>query len=151
MPPKKKVTFANAAGKPLASVRHIERSGRSSKLEPLQRKFVPADLKQIKAKHEASVKRATAYVAAAEKNLSKATKLANDVSGMRYSARVKLSRTDNAASAKKLREQLNKLETVKRNLASKIESLHMNLDMKKSKLKAQKEIGAKKSRFRIVL
>lgn len=52
-PPKKRVRFSNT----ITTVREIERVGKSEKLEPRSRKFIPADMKKMKAKHNAAVER----------------------------------------------------------------------------------------------
>lgn len=49
----RKVTFANAAGKPLVTVREINAVGKSHKIKHAPRKSMPADLKKLKTKHEA--------------------------------------------------------------------------------------------------
>ena len=76
---KKKVRFANTAGKPLVTIREIDRAGKSHKIRHEPRKFVPADLKRLKAKHEIAEKRAIASLSRAEDNLNKAKKLAANI------------------------------------------------------------------------
>ena len=55
---RKKVTFANTTGKPLAHIREINIEGKGKKLVPAKRKYVPANLSQISKKHENAVIRA---------------------------------------------------------------------------------------------
>jgi hypothetical protein len=46
----KKVTFANVSGKPIVSVKYINKEGKSVKLTPLTRKQTPAKLNTIRLK-----------------------------------------------------------------------------------------------------
>ena len=58
MTPRKKVMFANTAGKPLVQIREINIEGKGKKIVPAKRKYVPANLSQISKKHENAVIRA---------------------------------------------------------------------------------------------
>ena len=61
---RKRIRFANTAGKPLVSIREINRVGKSEKIVPVKRKYVPANLSQISKKHDDAVKRAEKNVTA---------------------------------------------------------------------------------------
>jgi len=55
---KKRVKFANTTGKPLVHIREINIEGKGKKVVPAKRKYVPADLSQIRKKHDDAVRRA---------------------------------------------------------------------------------------------
>jgi len=147
MPPKKQVKFANAVGKPLVSVREIERVGRSTKLLPQTRKFVPADMKKLKAKYEVAEKRAVSALSRAEDNFNKAKKLAANVQKTQYQAKMMLMKEKNPAAIKNLKEKINRMENAKKTLAPRLENMQMTMNVAKNKLKAQRAIGIRKSRF----
>lgn len=150
MADKKHVKFANTAGKSLTNVREIERVGKSYKIKLAERKFVPADMKKIKSKHEAAMKRAISSVSRAEDNLNKAKKIAANVQKVQYEAKMKLLKEKNPSMILYTKEKINRLNNVKKNLAPKLEMLKMDLNLKKDKLKAQSNLGLRKSRFTLV-
>jgi len=55
---KKRVKFANTAGKPLVHVREINKEGHSKKIVSKTRKHVPANLSHLQKKHDNAVKHA---------------------------------------------------------------------------------------------
>jgi hypothetical protein len=61
---RKRIRFANTAGKPLAHIREINIEGKGKKIVPAKRKYVPANLSQISKKHDDAVKRAEKNVTA---------------------------------------------------------------------------------------
>lgn len=150
MAPKKQVRFSNTAGKSLTNVREIERVGKSYKIKLAERKFVPADMKKLKSKHEAAMKRAIESVSRAEDNLNKAKKIAANVQKVHYEAKMKLLKEKNPSMILYTKEKINRLNNVKKNLAPKLEILKMDLNLKKDKLKAQSNLGLRKSRFTLV-
>ena len=143
----RKVTFANAAGKPLVTVREINAVGRGIKIKHVPRKSTPADLKKLKTKHEAAVRRAAARVSMAEGNLSKVKKVAANVQNTLYHAKWKMTKEKNPVAIKNLKEKINKMKNMTKNLAPKLEMLQINLNLAKNKLNAQRTTGIKKSRF----
>jgi len=147
---KKRVKFANTVGKPLVSVREIERVGKSHKIKQEPRKFVPADMKKLKAKHEAAERRAVSALSRAEDNLSKAKKVAANVQKLQYEAKLKLMKEKNPSMILYTKEKMNKLNNLKKNLAPKLENMQLTVNVAKNKLKAQRAIGMKKSRFSFV-
>lgn len=60
---RKRVQFANVAGKPLVQIQEINIEGKGKKLVPAKRKQMPANLSRIAKKHENAVKRAEKNVA----------------------------------------------------------------------------------------
>ena len=148
--PKKHVKFANTVGKPLTNVREIERVGKSRKIKQNPRKFVPADMKKLKAKHEAATIRAAASVSRAQDNLNQAKKIAANVQKVRDEAKLKMMKEKNPSMILYTKEKINKMNNIKKNLAPKLEMLQMDLNLKKDKLKAQRNIGMKRSRFTIL-
>ena len=147
MAERKKVRFTNTTGKPLVTVREINAVGRGTKLTPLVRKSMPADLKKMKAKHEAAVRRAMADVSRAEDNLNKVKKVATSVQNIQYLAKMKMVKEKNPSNNKHLQEKINKMNNMKKKLAPKLEMLQIDLNTKKNKLKAQRAHGMKRSRF----
>ena len=147
---KKKVRFANTAGKPLVTIREIDRAGKSHKIRHEPRKFVPADLKRLKAKHEIAEKRAIASLSRAEDNLNKAKKLAANIRKTQMQAKIQLLKEKNPAAIKNIKEKINRMNTSMKNLAPHLENRKITVNVAKNKLKAQRAIGLKKSRFAIL-
>ena len=143
----KKVTFANAAGKPLVTVREINAVGRGIKIKHVPRKSTPADLKKLKTKHEAAVRRAEARVSMAEGNLSKVKKVAANVQNTLYHAKWKMTKEKNPVAIKNLKEKINKMNGHMKTIAPLIENNQIAVNLAKNKLKAQRELGMKRSRF----
>jgi hypothetical protein len=61
---RKRIRFANTAGKHLVHIREINIEGKGKKIVPAKRKYVPANLSQISKKHDDAVKRAEKNVTA---------------------------------------------------------------------------------------
>ena len=150
MPEKKRVRFANTSGKPLVSVREINAVGRGIKIKQAPRKFVPADMKKLKAKHEIAEKRAVASLSRAEDNLNKAQKVAADVQKLQNEAKMRLKKEKNPSMIMYTKEKINKLNTLKKNLAPKLDNMQITVNIAKNKLKAQRQLGLRKSRFTIL-
>ena len=144
---KKKVRFANTAGKPLVTVREINAVGRGTKLTPLVRKSTPADLKKMKAKHEAAVKKAKADVSRAADNLNKVEKLVTNVRNTQLLAKLQLIKEKNPAAIKNIKEKINKMNSSMKTLIPHLENKRLAANLANNKLKAQKALGIKKSRF----
>ena len=150
MPEKKRVKFANTVGKPLASVREIERVGKSHKIKQKPRKFVPADMKKLTAKHQAAEKRAVASLSRAEDNLNKAKRIAANARKTQNEAKRKLMKEKNPSMILYTKEKINKLNTLQKNLAPRINNLKIDVNLAKNKLNAQRALGLRKSRFSFV-
>ena len=144
---RKKVRFANTAGKPLVTVREINAVGRGTKLTPLVRKSTPADLKKMKAKHEAAVKKAKADVSRAADNLNKVEKLVTNVRNTQLLAKLQLIKEKNPAAIKNIKEKINKMNSSMKTLIPHLENKRLAANLANNKLKAQKALGIKKSRF----
>lgn len=147
---KKRVRFADAVGKPLVSTREINRVGKSHKIKPTSRKFVPADMKKLKAKHEIAEKRAVAALSRAEDNLNKAKKLAANIRKTQMQAKLQLIKEKNPVSIKNIKEKINRLNASMKNMTPRLENRQLAVNIAKNKLKAQREIGIRKSRFTIL-
>ena len=144
---KKSVRFANSMGKPLVTVREINAVGRGTKLTPLVRKSTPADLKKMKAKHEAAVKKAKADVSRAADNLNKVEKLVTNVRNTQLLAKLQLIKEKNPAAIKNIKEKINKMNSSMKTLIPHLENKRLAANLANNKLKAQKALGIKKSRF----
>ena len=144
---KKKVRFANTAGKPLVTVREINAVGRGTKLTPLVRKSTPADLKKMKAKHEAAVKKAKADVSRAADNLNKVEKLVTNVRNTQLLAKLQLAKEKNPAAIKNIKEKINKMNSSMKTLIPHLENKRLAANLANNKPKAQKALGIKRSRF----
>ena len=145
--PKKQVRFSNTAGKPLVTVREINAVGRGIKIKPASRKFVPADMKKLKEKHQVAEKRAVASLSRAEDNLSKAQKLAANVRKTQMQTKLQLIKEKNPATINNIKKKINRLNDMKKNLSSHLENKKLAVNVAKNKLKAQRALGMKKSRF----
>jgi predicted nucleic acid-binding Zn-ribbon protein len=150
MPEKKRVTFANTAGKSLTNVREIERVGKSYKIKHAPRKSTPADLKKLKAKHEAAEKRALAELFRAEDILDKAKRVDANMNKMQKQLKTQLAKEKKLEAINNIHNKLGRLDNAKKNLAPRINNLKIDVNLAKNKLKAQRAIGLKKSRFTFV-
>jgi hypothetical protein len=147
---KKRVRFTNDIGKPLVSVREIERVGKSHKIKQEPRKFVPADMKKLKAKHEIAERRAVSALSRAEDNLSKAQRVSGNIQKLKTQAQIQLLKAKSPSNAANIKEKINKLNSAKKNLTPRLENMQLTVNVAKNKLKAQRATGLKKSRFTFV-
>jgi len=144
---RKKVRFANTAGKPLVTVREINAVGRGTKLTPLVRKSAPADLKKMKEKHRVAEHRAMSDLSRAEDNLNKTKELASNIRKIQMQAKKQLLKEKNPAVINNLKKKINKMNASMQNLAPHIENRKITVDVAKNKLKAQRALGIKRGRF----
>jgi hypothetical protein len=147
MAPKKQVRFANTAGKPLVTVREINRVGRGTKLTPLVRKSAPADLKKMKEKHQVAERRAVTDLSRAKKNLNETKELAENIRKIQMQSKLKLSRERTPAAIKNLKEKINKMNNSMKTIIPHLENRQLAVNLAKNKLKAQRALGLRKSRF----
>ena len=147
MAPKKQVRFANTTGKPLVTVREINAVGRGTKLTPLVRKSAPADLKKMKEKHQVAERRAVSDLSRAEGNLNKTKELAANIRKIQMEAKLKLIKEKNPAAIKNLKEKINKMNNSMKTIIPHLENRQLAVNLAKNKLKAQRALGIKKSRF----
>ena len=143
----RKVTFSNAAGKPLVTVREINAVGKSHKIKHAPRKSTPADLKKLKEKHQIAEKRAAAILSKAKDNLNKKKEIAANVRKIQMQAKLQLIKEKNPAAIKNLKEKINKMNGHMKTIAPLIENNQIAVNLAKNKLKAQRELGMKRSRF----
>ena len=54
------------------------------------------------------------------------------------------------SNAANIKEKINKLNSVKKNLIPRLENMQLTVNIAKNKLKAQRAIGMKRSRFSIL-
>ena len=146
---KKRVTFANTSGKPLTHVREIERVG-THKIKHAPRKSVPADLKKLKQKHEIAEKRAVTELFRAENILNKAQKIDADINKMQKKLKSQLAKEKKFEAINDIQNKLVKLDRARKNLTPRINNLKIDANVAKNKLKAQRALGIKKSRFAIL-
>ena len=149
MPEKKRVTFANTTGKPLTHVREIERVG-THKIKHAPRKSTPADLKKLKQKHEIAEKRAVTELFRAENILNKAKKVDADMNKMQKKLKSQLAKEKKFEAVNNIQNKLVKLDHARKNLAPRINNLKIDANLAKNKLKAQRALGVKRSRFTIL-
>ena len=142
---KKRVRFTNEIGKPLVSVREINKEGKSKKVVPAKRKVAPANLSQISKKHENAVRRA-------QENFNKSVGVMKDLQ-----RQLNLEKNDENAIRNEMSKQLkkksffgkkpdvehlkNKLEESdkqKKKIMQKMLKAKVNLNMSKNHLLAQK-------------
>jgi len=145
MAPKKQVHFANTTGKPLISVREINQVGKSKKVVPAKRKYVPANLTRIPKKHENAVRHAETNVAMAigkiytlkrEMNLEK-----NDEKAIRNEMAKQMKKKSLFGKKPNVEHFKNKLEESnkeRKKIMRKMLNAKMELIMAQNKLAAQK-------------
>ena len=147
MAPKKQVRFANTTGKPLVTVREINAVGRGTKLAPLVRKSAPADLKKMKEKHQVAERRAVSDLSRAKDNLNETKELASNIRKIQMQAKLQLLKEKNPAAIKNLKEKINKMNNSMKTIIPHLENKQLAVNLAKNKLKAQRALGIKQSRF----
>jgi archaellum component FlaC len=65
-------------------------------------------------------------------------------------AKLQLLKEKNPAAVKNIKEKINRLNNYMKNLASHLENRQLTMNIAKNKLKAQRDLGMKKSRFSIL-
>jgi archaellum component FlaC len=58
-----------------------------------------------------------------------------------------LMKEKNPAAIKNIKEKINRMENAKKTLAPRLENMKMTMNIAKNKLKAQRNLGIRKSRF----
>jgi len=142
---RKKVRFANTAGKPLVHIREINVEGKGKKVVPAKRKYVPANLTQISKKHENAVRHAEKNVAVTigkledlkrQMNLEK-----NDENAIRNEMAKQMKKKSLFSKKVNVEHFKNKLEESnkeKKKIMQKMMKAKLEMNMAKSKLAAQK-------------
>lgn len=142
---RKKVTFANTAGKPLVHIREINVEGKGQKLVPAKRKYVPANLSQISKKHENAVKRAEKNVAEIigkmeglkrQMNLEQADE--NAIRNEMAKQMKKKSLFSKKVNVEHFKNKLEESNKEKKKIMQKMAKAKLNLNIAKEKLIAQK-------------
>ena len=138
---KKKVTFSNASGKPLASVKYINREGKSIKLDPLKRKQVPAKLDTMHLKKMRAEAIARKRLDAAKEKVAIIQQSDKNIKQMEQEISKKLKKTVKPKEIIDLKAKANRLNAAKKSIESRRNEILMNYNLAKNKLKAQKKIG----------
>jgi len=145
MPEKKQVRFSNSIGKPLVTVREINRVGKGIKFTPLKRKSAPADVKKLKEKHDDAVKRAeknvTAVIVKIEGLKRQMNFEKNDENAVKEEMAKQMKKKSMFGKKPDIEHLKNKLEESnkeKRKIMQKMLNAKLELNMAKNKLAAQK-------------
>jgi len=145
MAPKKKVRFANTAGKSLVQIKEINIEGKGEKVVPVKRKYVPANLSQISKKHDDAVKRAEKNVTAVivkieglkrEMNLEKNDE--NAIKNEMAKQTKKKSLFGKKPNIEHFKNKLAESNKEKRKIMQKMMNAKLELNMARNKLAAQK-------------
>jgi hypothetical protein len=139
MPERKKVQWANHAGKPLTNVRFINKEGLSIPLTRHDRKFVAVNLKAIDRKHEAALQRAKDRVRLAEKKMDGYKKNAQTMSRFEKTTANKLRKTIRPAEIVNLKSKLVKVDQAKNKLHKQMSVAKLNFNEAESRLNAQRK------------
>ena len=148
--PEKRVRFANTAGKPLTSTRQINAVGAGRRVLPSKRTFIPADLKLMRTKHANAMKRAMEKVSNAKRQFERAKEVGIKLRNAQQHVREILAKEKNPLNVRRIQAYANKLISAKKNIVRELNSKKINLNLEQGKLKAQKNLGMKKSRFRVM-
>jgi len=138
---KKKVMFANASGKPLTTVRYVNKEGRGVKLSPLKRKQTPAKLDTIHLKKMRAEAAARKRLDAAKLQVSLVEKADKNIKTMEKEIEKKIKKTANPGEKANLKMKQNRLDAAKKIIAAKKNGIIINYNLAKNKLKAQKRAG----------
>jgi hypothetical protein len=137
----KKVAWANAAGKPLTTVRTIDREGKGTKLEPLTRKYVPASKRDIPRKYFVALDKAKIDVERKKEAVKDMKKKEHNVAKVENIVKKSLKKETRPAAKANLKNKLGRVETAKKMMAEHVNQAKLNLNLAKDKLKAQKKAG----------
>ena len=94
-----------------------------------------------------AVKKAKADVSRAADNLNKVEKLVTNVRNTQLLAKLQLIKEKNPAAIKNIKEKINKMNSSMKTLIPHLENKRLAANLANNKLKAQKALGIKKSRF----
>jgi predicted phage tail protein len=142
---RKRIRFANTAGKPLVQIKEINIEGKGKKVVPVKRKYVPANLSQISKKHDDAVKRAEKNVTAVivkmdglkrQMNFEK-----NDENAIKEEMAKQMKKKSMFGKKPDIEHLKNKLaesNKEKRKIMKKMLDAKLELNMAKNKLAAQK-------------
>ena len=142
---RKRIRFANTAGKPLVHIREINIEGKGKKIVPVKRKYVPANLSQISKKHDDAVKRAEKNVTAVivkmeslkrQMNLEKNEE--NVIKNEMAKQMKKKSMFGKKPNIEHFKNKLAESNKEKRKIMQKMLNAKLELNMAKNKLAAQK-------------
>lgn len=148
--PEKRVRFANTVGRPLTSVRKINAVGAGARVLPSKRTFIPADLKLMKTRHENAMKRAMEKVSDAKRKFQRAKELGIKLRNTQQHVQKMLAKEKNPLNVRRIRAYANKLISAKNDIVRDLNSRKINLNLEQGKLEAQKNLGMKKRRFRLM-
>jgi len=137
----KKVTFANSSGKPLASVRYINKEGRGVKLTPLERKQTPAKLDAIHLKKMRAEAVARKRVNEAKEQVEMIKKAEKNISKLEKDISKKIKKAVKPAEIIALKVQANRLNAAKKSIGSKKNEVIISFNIAKNKLRAQQKSG----------
>ncbi|ABT14586.1 hypothetical protein NY2A_B187R [Paramecium bursaria Chlorella virus NY2A] len=138
---KKKVTFSNATGKPLASVKYINKEGKSVKLTPMTRKQTPAKLDTIHLKKMRAEAIARKRVNDAKDHVDMVKKAEKNIEKLHANVTKKMKKTTKPAELAHLKAQSNRLNTMKKSINAKKNNVMISFDIAKNKLRAQQRHG----------
>ena len=142
---RKKLRFANTAGKSLVQIREINIEGKGKKIVPAKRKYVPANLSQISKKHDDAVKRAeknvTAVIVKIEGLKRQMNFEKNDENAIKEEMAKQMKKKSMFGKKPDIEHLKNKLEESnkeKKKIMQKMLNAKLELNMAKNKLAAQK-------------
>jgi predicted phage tail protein len=142
---RKRIRFANTAGKPLVHIREINIEGKGKKIVPVKRKYVPANLSQISKKHDDAVKRSEKNVTAVivkieglkrQMNFEKASE--NAIKEELAKQTKKKSMFGKKPNIEHFKNKLAESDRDQKKIMQKMLDAKMDLNMARSKLAAQK-------------
>ena len=142
---RKRIRFANTAGKPLVQIKEINIEGKGKKVVPVKRKYVPANLSQISKKHDDAVKRAeknvTAVIVKMEGLKRQMNFEKNDENAIKEEMAKQMKKKSMFGKKPDIEHLKNKLEETnkeKKKIMKKMLNAKLELNMAKNKLAAQK-------------
>lgn len=142
---RKKLRFANTAGKSLVQIREINIEGKGKKIVPAKRKYVPANLSLISKKHNDAVKRAeknvTAVIVKMEGLKRQMNFEKNDENAIKEEMAKQMKKKSMFGKKPDIEHLKNKLEESnkeKKKIMQKMLNAKLELNMARNKLAAQK-------------
>ncbi|AAC96504.1 hypothetical protein PBCV1_A136R [Paramecium bursaria Chlorella virus 1] len=138
---KKRVTFSNASGKPIASVKYINKEGKSIKLTPMTRKQIPAKLDAMHLKKMRAEAIARKRVNDAKEQVEMVKKAEKNIHALEKNVAKKMKKTVKPAEIAHLKAQANRLNAMKKSINAKKNEVTISFNIAKNKLRAQQKSG----------
>lgn len=141
MAPAKKISWANNAGKPLTSIKHIPAEGRGHPVTKTVRHSPRAEKKDIPKKYFDALNRSHDRVKRIEKKMEDLKKERNAVEKAENEIKKRFNNETKLTLKLSMKNKMNVLKKEKKLINLKTENAQINLNIAKSRLRSQRKAG----------